>query len=112
MTRRAAIFLALAALMGPMPGTAHESHENKRLPVIGPAPPFELTSQEGKRVKLADFRGKVVAVTFIYTGCPDICPLLTQKMVDIQEALGADFGAAESPLSRSPSTPSATRRRC
>ena len=41
---------------------------------------------------LADFRGKVVAVTFIYTGCPDICPLLTQKMVDVQDALGAVFG--------------------
>ena len=41
---------------------------------------------------LADLRGKVVALTFIYTGCPDICPMLTQKMVDVQDALGADFG--------------------
>ena len=35
---------------------------------------------------------KVVALTFIYTGCPDICPLLTQKMVDVQDELGALFG--------------------
>ena len=61
--------------------------------MIGPAPPFTLTSQDGKPVALADLRGKVVAVTFIYTGCPDFCPLLTQKMVDVQDALGADFGA-------------------
>ena len=38
-------------------------------------------------------RGKVVAVTFIYNECPDICPLLTQKMVQVQDELAADFGA-------------------
>ena len=64
-----------------------------QLPVIGPAPPFTLTSQDGKPVALADLRGKVVAVTFIYTACPDICPMLTQKMVDVQGELGAEFGA-------------------
>ena len=62
------------------------------LPVIGPAPPFALTSQDGKPVALADLRGKVVAVAFIYTECPDICPMLTQKMVQVQDELAADFG--------------------
>jgi protein SCO1/2 len=83
--------LALMAL--PASLAAHEAGGDKRLPVIGPAPPFTLTSQDGAPVSLADFRGKVVAVTFIYTECPDICPLLTQKMVEIQDELGADFGA-------------------
>jgi protein SCO1/2 len=31
-------------------------------------------------------------MTFIYTECPDICPLLTQKMAQVQDELGADFG--------------------
>jgi len=61
-------------------------------PVIGPAPAFALTSQDGKPVALADLRGKVVAVAFIYTECPDICPMLTQKMVQVQDELAADFG--------------------
>ena len=61
--------------------------------MIGPAPTFALTSQDGKQVALADLRGKVVAVAFIYTGCPDVCPLLTDKMVRVQDELGADFGA-------------------
>jgi protein SCO1/2 len=65
----------------------------ERLPVIGPAPPFALTAQDGRKVALADLRGKVVAVTFIYTQCPDICPLLTQKMAQVQDELGAAFGA-------------------
>jgi protein SCO1/2 len=63
-----------------------------QLPVMGPAPPFTLISQDDKPVSLTDLHGKVVAVTFIYTGCPDICPLLTQKMVDVQDALGPVFG--------------------
>ena len=80
--------LAIPALAG-----AHEVGGDKPLPVIGPAPQFTLTSQNRKPVALAELRGRVVAVTFIYTGCPDICPLLTQKMVDVQDELGADFGA-------------------
>lgn len=72
---------------------AHAADGDKRLPVIGTAPPFALTSQDGMPIALADYRGKVVALTFIYTQCPEICPLLTQKMVQVQDELGADFGA-------------------
>ncbi len=90
----AAVFLfALALMMFPALAPAHEAGGDRPLPVIGPAPPFTLTSQDGKPVALADLRGKVLAVTFIYTGCPDICPLLTQMMVDVQDKLGAEFGA-------------------
>jgi len=90
-SRRTAL-LAVAMLMLAPPLLAHEAGRDKPLPVIGPAPQFTLTSQDGKPVALADLRGKVVALTFIYTGCPDICPLLTQKMVDVQDELGAEFG--------------------
>jgi protein SCO1/2 len=41
---------------------------------------------------MVDLRGKVVAVTFIYASCADMCPLLTAKMAAIQRRLGADFG--------------------
>jgi protein SCO1 len=87
-----AFVLALALLVFPALVTAHEAGGGQQLPVIGLAPPFTLTSQDDKPVALADLRGKVVALAFIYTGCPDICPMLTQKMVDVQDALGADFG--------------------
>ncbi len=36
--------------------------------------PFTLTNQHGKRVTLADFRGKVVLLYFGFTFCPDVCP--------------------------------------
>jgi protein SCO1/2 len=71
---------------------AHDSRHNERLPVIGPAPEFALTSQDGETVTLADYKGKVVAVTFIFTSCADTCPLLTDKMARVQDALGELFG--------------------
>ena len=86
------VTLVLALLALPMVPLAHEAGGDKRLPVIGPAPNFTLTSQDGAAVSLASFRGKVVALTFIYTECPDICPLLTQKMAQVQDELGANFG--------------------
>jgi protein SCO1/2 len=62
------------------------------LPRIGPAPEFTLTNQDGQRVSLTALRGKVVAITFIYTTCVDTCPLLTAKMASLQGRLGSDFG--------------------
>lgn len=62
------------------------------LPKIKPAPDFALTNQDGKRLVLKDLRGKVLAITFIFASCADTCPLLTAKMVGIQNQLGAAFG--------------------
>ncbi len=89
----AAFTLLSAALLAPAALRAHDTGGEQRLPVIGPAPPFTLTSQDGAPVSLASLRGKVVAVTFIYTTCPDVCPLLTQKMARVQDELGPSFGS-------------------
>ena len=50
-------------------------------------PDFKLTDQEGKPFRFADTRGKLVLVTFIFTTCPDVCPLLTAKFAAIQREL-------------------------
>ncbi|HZS48618.1 MAG TPA: SCO family protein [Blastocatellia bacterium] len=57
-------------------------------------PDFELTNQDDKQVKLSDFRGKPVVVTFIYTRCPfeDMCPRLTHNFQKIQNELAPKFG--------------------
>jgi protein SCO1 len=87
--------LALSLLASAAPTLAHDApHHSKqqRLPKIAPAPGFALISQDGTPVALADLRGKVVAVTFIYTSCTDTCPMLTALMVRVQDQLGQDFG--------------------
>jgi len=44
------------------------------------APPLALHDANGNRVTLAAQRGRYVLVTFIYTRCPDVCPLITQNL--------------------------------
>ena len=50
-------------------------------------PDFTLTSQEGRPVRLSDFRGQLVAVDFIYTRCPlpDVCPRLSANFARLQK---------------------------
>jgi protein SCO1 len=102
MSTRARFILALAIpvlgvtaaammLMEPSPHTAPAASEAKPLPKIAPAPGFALTSQDGAQVSLAKLRGKVVAVTFIFTRCSATCPMLTPMMSLVQDRLGADF---------------------
>jgi protein SCO1 len=76
-----------------MPVLAHQPGRDARLPTLGPAPSFSLTTADGGRLTLADLRGKVVAVTFIYATCTDTCPLLTTKLVGLGRRLGRDLGA-------------------
>jgi protein SCO1/2 len=45
-----------------------------------PAPDFTLIDQRGQVVRLSDLKGNVVVLTFIYTNCPDICPLIAQRL--------------------------------
>ena len=50
------------------------------------APEFELRDAEGRTVRLADFRRKkVVVLWFIYTSCPDVCPLQSDRLAEIQK---------------------------
>lgn len=50
-------------------------------------PNFSLTNQDDKTFRFSDARGKTALVTFIYTACPDVCPLLAAKLAAIQRAL-------------------------
>jgi protein SCO1/2 len=54
-----------------------------------PMPDFTLVNQDGKRVRLAQYRGKTVLLTFIYTRCPlpDYCPLMTHNFAEIEKTL-------------------------
>lgn len=45
-----------------------------------PAPPLALHNYLGQPVNIDDYRGKAVLVTFLYTNCPDICPLITSDL--------------------------------
>jgi protein SCO1 len=52
------------------------------------APDFRLSDQDGRVVSLANLRGKVIALTFLYTRCPDVCPLIADQMRAAYQRLG------------------------
>ena len=51
---------------------------------------FQLTDFDGKPRALADFKGKVVALFFGYTQCPDVCPTTMSELLQVKQKLGAD----------------------
>ena len=55
------------------------------LPVYMALPEVTLTDQGGQLYDLGQTRGKVVVLSLVYTHCPDICPLTTANMKQIQD---------------------------
>lgn len=51
---------------------------------------FHLTGDDGMPHDLAEFRGKVVAVYFGYTSCPDTCPTTLANLAQAVRQLGAE----------------------
>jgi protein SCO1 len=82
----------MMALIALVPAMAPQAEPGTALPRIGTAPAFVLTTQDGARLLLGDLHGKVVVITFLYTVCADTCPILTEKLVAVQEHLGAQDG--------------------
>ena len=68
-----------------------------------------LRDQNGKLFKLSSLRGKAVYLTFVYSHCPDVCPLMMQALGAAKRWLKDPGEHARSWPSRS--TPRATRRR-
>jgi protein SCO1/2 len=52
------------------------------------APPLALHNYTGPPVSLAAYRGRAVLVTFVYTHCPDVCPLIVTNLAAAQRGLG------------------------
>ncbi|RWA75429.1 MAG: SCO family protein [Mesorhizobium sp.] len=54
-----------------------------------PMPDFTLRAADGRVVRPADFAGKVVVLHFIYTSCPDVCPLHAEKIAEVQKMVNS-----------------------
>lgn len=48
-------------------------------------PDFSLVERSGKKITLANLRGKVWVADFIYTHCDDTCPMQTADMAKLQD---------------------------
>ncbi|HEX4352036.1 MAG TPA: SCO family protein [Polyangiales bacterium] len=57
------------------------------LPQLGALPDFRLLDQTGQTVDSAALRGKVLVIDFIFTNCPDVCPLMTEQLSALRKRL-------------------------
>lgn len=89
---------ALAALAG-CGGESNSSAQNDTNPFRSRfegaelSPPrqladFALHDQNGEPIRFSEQRGKVVLVTFLYTNCPDVCPLIAENLNGALRELG------------------------
>jgi len=83
----AGAFLTLAT---PQPGPQNAGFEATDVSGVAWGRDFHLTGHDGKPRELADFRGKVVALYFGYTRCPDVCPLTMATLGQAVRLLGED----------------------
>jgi protein SCO1 len=88
--RRVVLLLVVAALVAGCGGSKIKSSPALRgTPLDGkPAPSFALHDADGHTVTLASLRGKRVLVTFLYTHCPDTCPLIAENLAIVLRQLG------------------------
>ena len=55
-------------------------------------PDFTLVNQDGKAISLRGYRGRALALTFVYTRCPlpDYCPLMSERFATIEKSLATE----------------------
>lgn len=74
------------------PSSAADNIFRRMYKVGDPIADYSFVNQDGKRVKLSDFRGKALAITFIYSRCPlpDFCIQMSNHFARVQRSLKKD----------------------
>ena len=81
----AAVMIVVIGIIG-MAMLARAGREPS-LPVMWDAPAFELLDQNGKTVKTTDLRGRAWIAAFIFTQCAGPCPMMSEKMKELQATI-------------------------
>jgi protein SCO1/2 len=88
------LLLLIGAVPAFIPGLAAAAGDAGSIWGADYFPNVLLTTSEGKQVRFFDdlIKGKVVVINFLYTSCPDVCPLETARLREVQELLGDRVG--------------------
>ena len=96
-----------------LPGRRQPRTAARRLPDSSEAPDFALRDQDGTTVSMSSQRGRFTLVTFLYTNCPDVCPLIAEHLNTALRQLGttrADTRVLAVSVDPKGDTPSAVRQ--
>ncbi len=92
------------------PSGAAQRFEGSILPAGLKAPSFSLRDQDGRRVRMSDFRGRATVITFLYTTCEQTCPAQAQVIKGAFADLGHDVPAVAVAVDPPGDTPANARR--
>jgi protein SCO1/2 len=86
------LVLALSISSVAVQAVAHEVQQKtvERRAVVIPINEFTLVDQNSKEFQFSRLTGRVVVVAFTYTTCPDVCPLITAALRQVQVGLTPD----------------------
>jgi protein SCO1 len=92
--------LAVAAVAAALIAVAGDAHHAAARPALkGPlmprgarAPAFALRDDSGRRATLAQYRGRVVVLTFLHSLCRGACPIMAQQIRGALDDLGPRAG--------------------
>lgn len=89
-----ALVLLIAAILAFPGGHAAAAGDGGTIWGVDYFPNVPLVTHQGKKVRFFDdlIKGKVVAINFIYTSCPDACALETARLREVQKILGDRVG--------------------
>lgn len=73
---------------GSIHGVASSKYSGSLASPAAPEPPLALRNYKGERVNIAQYKGKAVLLTFLYTKCPDVCPLIASNLGVALNAMG------------------------
>jgi protein SCO1 len=74
------------------------------------APDFRLRDQDGKPATMAEYRGRPVAVTFVYSTCEETCPALVDQVRGALDDTGSDMPLLAVSVDPANDTPARARR--
>jgi protein SCO1/2 len=86
------LVLALSISSVAVQAVAHEVQQKtvERRAVVIPINEFTLVDQNSNEFQFSRLTGRVVVVAFTYTTCPDVCPLITAALRQVQVGLTPD----------------------
>ena len=86
------VVLALSINCLAVQAVAHDVPQKnvERRAVVVPINEFTLVDQNSREFQFSKLTGRVVVVAFAYTTCPDVCPLITAALRQVQNGLTPD----------------------
>lgn len=106
--RRGLVLICAAGVLGGCGGT---HYAGQRIEHSSQLVNFALHDQDGRVVSLDSFRGRYLIVSFLYTHCPDVCPLIAANVGTALRTLGPSKPVSALAVSVDPAgdTPAAVR---